>query len=340
MTGLVRQLASEILSEINKSQNILLHCHPSPDPDSYGSALALYYYLISQNKKVTIIAGDSEIPKRAACLPGIDKIISQNYFQINPEKFDLFLILDASSLSQISKLGEITFPPNLRTVVIDHHLTNSKFADVNLVDTSYPAVGQMLFDLFSLWKIKITREIAICLFLAIYTDTGGFKYEKTNPETFVVGGELAKIVPDFWKYVFEYENQNDPENIYYEALALNSVKLFFGNKVAISIVPNSELQKWKIRQVHTEKTEIANQLKSVVEWEIGASFVEREEGITSVSFRTRNPSKYDVSKIAVATKFGGGHPAAAGATLKMPFNQALKYLLDTISSVYPDLGSP
>ncbi len=179
MTDLVKQIAPGIFSEIKQAKNILLHCHPSPDPDSYGSVLAMYHYLSGIGKKVTVIAGDSDIPRMAKCLPGIEKIIPKNYFEINPGDFDLFLILDSSSLSQISNLKEIKFPPKLRTVVIDHHSTNDIFSDINLVDASYPATGQIIFDLFRLWGVNITGGIAICLLLAIYTDTGGLKFEKT-----------------------------------------------------------------------------------------------------------------------------------------------------------------
>ena len=106
------------------------------------------------------------------------------------------------------------------------------------------------------------------------------------------------------------------------------------------MIPYLELEKRGIRKAHTEKVEISNTLKSVTGWQIGASFEERDPGSVSVSFRTRDPQKFDVSKIAVATKFGGGHPSAAGATLKMPFDQALEYLLNTIAVVYPELGKP
>jgi phosphoesterase RecJ-like protein len=340
MTDNVRNLAPQILDQINKSQKILLHCHPSPDPDSIGSALAMRYFLTSIGKQVTVIAGDSKLSNGALCLPNADKILPKNIFEITLSDFDLFIILDTSSSEQISKLKPITFPSGLKTIIIDHHTTNSLAADISLVDKTYPATGLLIFDLFSLWNIPISHEIAVCLFLAIHNDTGGFTYSITTPETFAAAEKLTKIAPDFADYLFQYDNQNDPQKVYYEGLALNSIKLYFNSHVAISQVTYSQLNALGIQKIHTEQSEIANILKSVIGWELGISFIEREPEVISISFRTRDPIRLDVSKVAVATGHGGGHPPASGATLKMPFDQALLFLLETIQKTYPELGEP
>jgi bifunctional oligoribonuclease and PAP phosphatase NrnA len=340
MTDIVRQLAPQIKTQIDHAKNILLHFHPTPDPDSAGSALAVMEFLKNQGKQVAVIGGDSEVPASFACFPGSDQIIPKNYFQIDISQFDLFIILDASSPGQVSKMGDIVFPPTLNTIAIDHHSTNNLFAQINLVDTSYPATGQIIYDLFSLWGVEISKEMAVCLYLAIYTDTGGFKYPLTNNETLEIAAKLAKINPDFPRHIFTYENSNDPQHILYIGLALHSVKLYFSGQVAISAVSYPELQRRHIRRTHTEKMEISNYLKSVIGWNIGIALTEYEPGMVNLSFRTRDSKKYNVAKIAQAIGNGGGHPVAAGATLKMPIAESLKYLLDTIQKTYPDLGHP
>jgi bifunctional oligoribonuclease and PAP phosphatase NrnA len=340
VTDKVKTLAPQIWDQIQKSQNILLHCHPSPDPDSAGSALAFKSFLTKLGKHVTLIAGDSEIPASFAGLPGVQEIIPKNYFQIDITAFDLFIILDASSLGQISKLGTIVFPSQLDTIIIDHHITNEHFANLSLVDDTYPATGQIIYDLFSLWGIAVDTNMAICLYLAIYADTGGFKYPRTTWETLDIAQKMAQINPDFPQSIFIYENSNAPENILYLGLALHSVNLYFSGHVAISEVRYSDLQSRSIRRIHTEKMETSNYLKSVIGWDIGLTLTEYEPQIVNVSFRTRDSQKYDVSKIALATGFGGGHPPAAGATLNMSFDQAKTLLLTTISQIYPELGSP
>jgi phosphoesterase RecJ-like protein len=340
MTDIVTKLAPQIWDRIQKSQNILLHCHPSPDGDSIGSALTLYHLLRGLNKHPTVIMGDSEPPRSLSYLPGFEQITVKNFFQIDLTGFDLFIIVDSSSLGQISKLGNINFPENLDTVVIDHHFSNHGFAKLNLVDTSYIATSQILYDLIKIWGITLTREIAACLFIGIYTDSGGFKYPLTNVETFIASAALIKIYPDFSKDIFIYENSLEPQQISYLALAFNSIEHFFSGKVAISMIHYSALSDLGIKKKHTEKMEVSNFLKSVIGWEIGITMTEIAPNEVNLSFRTRDEAKYNVAKIAQSTGFGGGHPAAAGAFLKMSYDQSKKLLLESIAKAYPDLGSP
>ncbi len=338
LTEKQKKIAGQIWNEIKKAERVLLHCHPSPDPDSVGSALAMMLALQGMGKDVTVIEGDSEKPPVMAHLPGFEMIEPKNYFEIDAKEFDLFLILDSSDLSQVSKLNEVVFPETLVTVNIDHHGYDRGYADIDLVIKDSPAVAQILFDLFRLWKVVVTPDMAVNLILGIYADTGGFKYPLTVQETFKIAGELASISPDYHQVIFEYENDNEPEIVLFKGLALSSINMYFDGKVAIAEVPYKELKKRGIVKRHTEKSEISNMLKSVVGWEIGIAFVEIEPNEVSISMRTRG--KYDVGKIAVATGNGGGHALASGATLFKPYEDAKTFLLDTIVKVYPELGEP
>lgn len=339
MTDKVKTLAPAIWKEIQKAKKILLHCHPSPDGDSIGSALACKHALEGIGKQVTIIAGDSELPKNLSFLPGFSQIEPKGYLDIDPKQFDLFLILDSSAPNQITKKGGVIFPDSLMTIAIDHHTSNTPFAKINLVDPTYPAVTQLLYDLFKSWEITITPAIAICLFTGIYTDTG-FRYDRTTWETFAAAAELTKIYPEFTRTVFQIENNESPQQLAFLALSLSHIEHYFSGKVAISAVTYEEMAANNIERKHTEKSDIANLLKSVIGWEIGIRFTEVSPGVVTISFRTRDPRKWDLAKIAVATGFGGGHPAAAGANITKPFNEAKKLLLDTITKTYPELGKP
>jgi phosphoesterase RecJ-like protein len=338
MTDNVKKLAPVVLETINKSTSVLMHCHPGPDPDSIGTTLAMKFGLEQIGKKVTLIIGDSEVPSSAEFLPGNEKIIKKNFFEVDFKDFDLFLILDTSSPNQISKKGEVTIPQELNTVIIDHHISNTKFAKINLVDSDYPATAQIVYDLMKLWGWNISPEMATNLFAGMYTDTGGFKYAPANESTFLAAAELVRISPNFTETIFNIENNDNPARVVFLGLCLANIRHFFGDKVAIAAIDNKTLVENNISSKDVEKSEAANLLKSVVGWEIGIRFTEKEPGVISASFRTRG--KYDVAKIAVATGFGGGHPAAAGTTIKKPFAEALTFLLETIKSVYPELGNP
>jgi len=113
MTDQIKEMAPAIFEAIQKSNKNLLHCHPYPDPDSVGSTLAMSSVLKKLGKDVTPIIGDTEYPQNLEEFPNRKWIQSKNYTQINSKEFDLFLILDSSSPSQITQLADVIFPDNI-----------------------------------------------------------------------------------------------------------------------------------------------------------------------------------------------------------------------------------
>ncbi len=330
----------KIWKEIKKAKNILLHLHPSPDGDSAGGALALMHILKNMGKKVTVIGGDSEYPKYLGALPGCDQIISKNFFQVDLSQFDLFIILDSASLPQISKMGKVEFPDTLKTIAIDHHETNEKYADINYIESEAPATCQILYDFFISNKVKINKDAAICLFIGMYTDTGSFKYSNANWRTLEIASKLAKINPGYNKVIFEIENNDEPDRLKFLSLLLGNIDTYFSNHVAIASVSYDTIKKNNIGNQALNSSEVANMLKSVTGWDIGICMIEVQPKTVKLSFRTRNADIYDVGNIAFATGTGGGHKAAAGATINKSFEDSKKILLDIIKKIHPELGKP
>src|ERR1035437_6801700 len=110
MTDIVKKEAPKILAAIKSANNILLHCHPSPDPDSVGSALAMKFALEQLGKKATVIKGDSVIPQAFMHFPGANDIVQKNFGEVDLKEFDLFISLDAGGLNMISSLRPIIIP--------------------------------------------------------------------------------------------------------------------------------------------------------------------------------------------------------------------------------------
>ncbi len=310
ISPVILEKAPIILAEIKKANNILLHCHISPDPDSVCSALATKAALEQLGKKVTIILGDAEtLPQGFMGFPGANTIVKKSFGEIDLKEFDLFIIVDSGSPDRISYKAVPVFPLSIRSVNIDHHQSNTSFADVNLVDVSVSAT-YILFQLFTIWNIEITHDIALNLFMGIYTDSGGFKYSPIDYKVFQVLPILTKIAPDFGKAIFDMENNESKDAIFFEALALNSIETFLGDNIAIATVSFKQIQEHNI-PIDSIHTDIPNKLKSVVGWNIGIMLTEREPGLVRASMRSRDGNKFDVSKLAVALG-GGGHRAAAG----------------------------
>ncbi|MBI2097788.1 MAG: DHH family phosphoesterase [Candidatus Vogelbacteria bacterium] len=343
MTDQVKKLAPEIWRVVQAARRVLLILHPKPDPDSVGSNLAFCHLLRGLGKEATLLKGDSPMPGYLSFLPGYETIVPKNYLEIypasggvDPADFDLFLVLDLAEPGRISHLGEVKFPSGLKTVLIDHHKTATPFCQINLIAPDYPATAQILFDLFKLWSIALTPEIAACLFVGLYTDTGGFQYPRTTSATFLAAAKLAAAAPNFPELIFQLENNNSPGLIRFQGLALSSIELFGREeKVALVALSLDDLRRHNLRVEDTQGVSIANILKSVKGWAIGAEMIEREPGLVTLSLRTRDPKRFDVSRLAVALG-GGGHPAAAGAALKMPFAGAKELFLQKLGETYPE----
>ncbi|MEI6238498.1 MAG: bifunctional oligoribonuclease/PAP phosphatase NrnA [bacterium] len=308
------KLAPVIFDSIEESKSILLHFHPHPDPDSIGSALAMKLVLEKMGKKVTVIKGDSSIEPAFKNFPGMKDVVLKNIFEVELSEFDLFIILDSSNLQMVSKVSQIVFPKSLKTIVIDHHASNTKFGDINLVVSEAPANTQIVFQLLKALNIEIDHDIAMNLMAGLWSDTGGFQYSQVKKEAFEAAAELSGIAPDYTRLLFEINNTNTKESLYILGIALNNIELYCGGRLAITKVTRGDLEAKRIlpQSVSLSSHMIIPLMRSVVGWDVALSITEEDNGKFKLSFRTRNSSVFDLSKIAGALG-GGGHKEAAGA---------------------------
>jgi phosphoesterase RecJ-like protein len=191
----------------------------------------------------------------------------------------------------------------------------------------------MIFDLLKEMGVKLTHDIALNLFMGMYTDSGGFKYGKVNSETFKIVAELVDLAPEFAKTIFTMDNSNSKSALIFEGLALSSLREFYGGNLVIASVTNQQIIDNRIVKDEIYTSNISNKIKSVEGQNIGVCMVEPEPNLIKMSFRTRDENKYDVSKLAVALG-GGGHKAAAGARLNMTIPEAIDKVVETAKIVY------
>ncbi len=329
---LIQEKAPLVLAEIQKAQSVLLHCHPNPDPDSVGSVLAMKFAVEQLGKKATVIKGDSDIPQAFMHFPGAKDIVMKSYWEINPAEFDLFIMLD-SSISGVSRIKPVELPSSMRVINIDHHQTNTGAGSINIIDPSYPATGQLLFDILQEMKVTITPDIAANLFMGIYTDTGGFKYRGATAATFEVAAELVRIYPDFSRVISDMENSNTLHDMAFSGVALSSLQTVCDDKVLLSVVPYSLIQEKNIPDVSVSAGMVSSTLRTVGAYKLVGALIEVAPHKVKVSFRSCNTDSYDVSKLA-ASLGGGGHKAAAGATVDLPIEEAKKLVVSKIKELY------
>jgi bifunctional oligoribonuclease and PAP phosphatase NrnA len=173
---------------INKSENIFIASHINPDGDNIGSILAMGLALKSLDKNVNVLKTDA-IPKDFNFLPGIDLIQD---FKDDMDSKDLFIVLDSSDgnrLGSLKKLLKIT----KNIVNIDHHVSNTNFGKINVVDSLSCATGEIVYRLLDYMDINIDKNIATNIYTAISTDSGSFKYESVTGDTHRIIANLLDI---------------------------------------------------------------------------------------------------------------------------------------------------
>jgi len=330
-----QKIVQQVKEIVDSRQRFLLQFHLNPDPDSVCSALAFALVLKNLGKEVVVSRGDSALPDFLNILPGQDLVVDKSVSAIDLNNFEVFLILDTSTIERMSAV-KINFPASLKTVVIDHHITNPKFGQINLLPDDYPATAQILFELFHLCGWTITPDIAANLFLGLYTDTGGFRFRGTTSDTLAAASNLAQIYPDFPKLLFALMNNNTPAAILYEQSLLESLTVVGGGQVALVGIDYASLRAKGITE-NDMHDGVASKLISVKDWQIGITLVEVEPGMVKVSLRSRDQDKYDVAKVA-AVFGGGGHKAAAGARIAGAYPEAKQQVVDAIHKIYPHLA--
>ena len=282
---------------LSKHSHIVITAHIHPDGDSLGSMLGLAGYLSSLGKKIQLLL-DDEIPSLYHFLPGIHQIE-----QPDSQKFkaDLLVILDASDIERIGKVRDIVDAPILN---IDHHISNTKFADYVFLDSQTAATGEIIFRLLKSLQAAVTTDIAICLYTAIATDCGFFRYANTSSTTMRYCAELIDYGAK--PHLISEELEARPlANIINLSKILQSLELFAEGKIAILTVLPEVLDS-------DDNTEGFINYPRIIEGvEIAVMFKSADQHAWRVSLRSKH---VDVSQIALHFG-GGGHARAAGCTV-------------------------
>src|SRR5437667_307052 len=173
----------EVLKHIEQRERFLLTSHARPDGDAVGSALACCQILHSMGKEADVVLRDG-VPRVYRPLPFADRVVQSD--RVNGE-YDAAIILECDSIQRTRLEGlESSFLIN-----IDHHLSGRPFAHVNWIDPKAVATAEMVYRLAREAGVKISAEIATCLYTAVLTDTGSFMFEGTNEHTFELARELV-----------------------------------------------------------------------------------------------------------------------------------------------------
>ena len=312
--------SKNILAEIKKAKRILLNCHRGPDPDSIGSALALYEVLKAMNKKVTVVCASNELFENVSFLNNYSKIKKGvDFSTLDFSKYGLLITLDSSSWKMVTGDGNVPIP-NIPLAVIDHHKTNPGYGTINLVDDKVNSVGELLYMVFEDWGVELNHHIATDLLTGIIGDTGAFRFPGSNETTFKIAGELMGLGADKDKIIFQIYRSEPFNLIKFYGEVLSRLNLDLRGKFVWTAVP---YEKYKtLGKPAGAKESAASLFAQIVEGtEFGFIAVETEKDKLAVSFRSR--TGFDTSIIAEELG-GGGHIYASACTIEgLPFDKAV-----------------
>jgi phosphoesterase RecJ-like protein len=305
---------------IKNSKKILLLSHVNPDGDTLGSMCAMYSMIFNRYKKKADMSVVSNIPYNYTFLPNIN--LAQRYFD-QSLVYDLVITLDVASIERVRD-AKIFFDKAKCTVNVDHHKTNPKYGDYQIIEPEASSCGEVLYNYFKKHDWEITEDAAICLYTAIMTDTGNFRFENTTASSFKAVAELVEkgANPNFiYKKCYETKTKN---LVMFQNYCVNKAEFLNDNKIVYTTVYKKDLEKFSAGDDFTDG--IAETLRAIDSTEVSFVLKEVESKLTKVSMRSK---KIDVAKIC--EQFGGGgHTFAAGCTIKASMKDSIEKLLREI----------
>lgn len=218
-----------IKKEIESANTIVILTHESPDGDAVGSSLAMYQALKKMGKEVDVVI--PQYPKTFNFLPGANEIKVKG----KDIRYDLGIALDCTDTRRLEGF-EPWYDTAKSKISIDHHGTNSMFADYNYVDPVAPACSQILIVVLTSMGITIDKDIGKCILAGIITDTGGFRYDGVTTETFEFTANLIRLgvnVSEIYKKVLQVKTK---ANFELTKIALNRMQFFEDGKIAFTYI--------------------------------------------------------------------------------------------------------
>lgn len=314
-----------LLERLRAGDRFLLTSHVNPDGDAIGTELGLARLLRQMGKTVTIWNRDP-VPGLYDMLPGADRIhVGEDPPGTWPDAVDTVVVLECPSPDR-SGLEQLWGPRPVLNV--DHHLGNTLHGAVNWIDTAAPAVGEMVFRVASAFRLTLDPDTANCLYVAMVTDTGGFRYSNTTAETFDAAAGLVRAGADpavvsGWLY-----ESRSASAVRLLAECLSTLEMHQDGRVATVVLDREMIERAGARPGDSEG--LIDHPRSIAGVEAAALFRQLPEGGGwKVSLRSKG--RVDVEKIA--RRFGGGgHHNAAGFSSSEPTKSLRQSTLAALES--------
>jgi len=308
-------MLNEVLRQIEQRRRFLLTSHARPDGDAIGSALACAQILRQLGKDAEVVLHDP-VPRIYQPLPFADRVVQAD--RVNGH-YEAAILLECDSIQRTRLEGL----ENQFLISIDHHASGRPFAHVNWIDPQATATAELVHQLAKAAGVKISREIATCLYTALLTDTGSFMFKGTNEQTFALARELVLAGADPAQCAQNVYFAHSTAKMRLLGAALSN--LHREGPLAWIWVTRDQMERSLAKEEDCEG--IVNYALSIQDVEVAAFFREMVDGRYRVSLRSKG--KLNVAEIA--ERFGGGgHECASGCSIDGPLAMAVAKVMREI----------
>src|SRR5574344_1512552 len=313
---------------IKNSKNILIVSHVNPDGDTLGAMCAMFNSIKLRYKKQPDMLILSKLPKVYEYLPSVNLARHVDEFD-KSMVYDLVIAVDIASLDRLND-AKILFDKAKSTINIDHHVTNKKYGDLVYVEPHASSSGEVLYKILKENDWKIDLDIATCLYTAILTDTGAFRFENTSSCALKCASELVSLSVNPQQLFKQCYESKSKSMVLFQAYCVGKAEFVDDDKIAYTIVYKKDIENFKAGDDYTDG--IAEKLRAINSTKV--SFVVKE--VDSRTCKISMRSKHADIAVVCSTFGGGGHKFAAGCTVKSSTKDTVQKLLKEIRK--QDLG--
>jgi len=311
----------EIAQKLKKAKKVALFTHMRPDGDAYGSTLALACALDRLGIPCSV-CNESEVPSNLTFLTGLDRIKKA------PDgDEDLYLAMDSADGARLGALTEVflAFSKKGDTINVDHHVSNTRYAKYNYVNTC-SANCMNSFHLIEALGVALDKEIAQYLLVGLLTDSGNFSHDDVTEETLAIGSKLVGAGADICQLQYQLFKRQPKARAALYAHVMSRMRYAHDDRFAFIVIDRATMDELGADNGMTEGfVDFPLNVETV---EIAASLLEMRKGQYKVSLRSK---KYaDVNKLA-GVYGGGGHVRAAGFMLYGDLEEVVDKLSYTVS---------
>lgn len=313
---------------IRRYQSFALLSHVRPDGDAIGSQIALGYALMAAGKSVRLINEDG-LPENLAFLRGSSAIESPPG---GPVDVEVVFALDTATRPRLGERALEAVAGAKVLVNIDHHISNPGYGDINLIDATSPATGQIIYELILALGLPMPAESRDAIYVAVSTDTGSFQYSSTTARTYEMAADLVRRGVEVGKINADTYDDHPYRRVELMRALLNTLVVSGDGRVACWEMTDATRRELGVLPEDSEGLiDIIRGIRGVV---AALFFEELPDGKIRVSMRSKDPS---CNVCEVAMKFGGGgHALAAGIRMAGPIGDSKTRVLAALAE---QLGS-